>query len=112
MPWTMAAFAIGALSMVGLPPAAGFVSKWYMLGGALQAQHWVAVTVIAASTLLNAAYFAPIVYRAFFRAPQGVAHGEAPLPMVLALGASAAATVALFFFPQVPLALARALQGG
>jgi multicomponent Na+:H+ antiporter subunit D len=112
MPWTMAAFAIGALSMVGLPPAAGFVSKWYMLGGALQAQHWVAITVIAASTLLNAAYFAPIVYRAFFRAPQGAAHGEAPLPMVLALCASAAATVALFFFPQVPLALARALQGG
>jgi multicomponent Na+:H+ antiporter subunit D len=71
--------------MVGLPPAAGFVSKWYMLGGALQAQHWVAITVIAASTLLNAAYFAPIVYRAFFRAPQGAAHGEAPLPMVLAL---------------------------
>jgi multicomponent Na+:H+ antiporter subunit D len=52
------------------------------------------------------------VYRAFFRAPQGEAHGEAPLPMVLALLASAIATVALFFFPQVPLALARALQGG
>jgi multicomponent Na+:H+ antiporter subunit D len=112
MPWTLGAFAIGALSMVGLPPAAGFVSKWYMLAGALQAEHWAAVGVIAASTLLNAAYFAPIVYRAFFRAPQGEAHGEAPLPMVLALTASAAATVALFFFPQVPLALARALQGG
>jgi len=112
MPWTMGAFAVGVLSMIGLPPAAGFVSKWYMLAGALQAEHWVAVGVIAASTLLNAAYFVPIVYRAFFRAPQGAAHGEAPLPMVLALLASATATVALFFFPQVPLALARALQGG
>jgi multicomponent Na+:H+ antiporter subunit D len=112
MPWTMGAFAVGVLSMIGLPPAAGFVSKWYMLAGALQAEHWVAVGVIAASTLLNAAYFVPIVYRAFFRAPQGAAHGEAPLPMVLALLASASATVALFFFPQVPLALARALQGG
>jgi multicomponent Na+:H+ antiporter subunit D len=112
MPWTMGAFAVGVLSMIGLPPAAGFVSKWYMLAGALQSEHWVAVGVIAASTLLNAAYFAPIVYRAFFRAPQGEAHGEAPLPMVLALTTSAAATVALFFFPQVPLALARALQGG
>jgi len=111
MPWTMGAFAVGVLSMIGLPPAAGFVSKWYMLAGALQAEHWVAVGVIAASTLLNAGYFAPIVYRAFFRAPQGAAHGEAPLPMVLALLASAAATVALFFFPQVPLGLARALQG-
>jgi multicomponent Na+:H+ antiporter subunit D len=112
MPWTMGAFAVGVLSMIGLPPAAGFVSKWYMLAGALQAEHWVAVGVIAASTLLNAAYFAPIVYRAFFRAPRGEAHGEAPLPMVLALVATALATVALFFFPQVPLALASALQGG
>ncbi len=112
MPWTLGAFAIGALSMIGLPPAAGFVSKWYMLAGALQAQHWAAVGVIAASTLLNAAYFAPIVYRAFFRAPQGEAHGEAPLPMVLALVATAGATVGLFFVPDVPLALARALQGG
>jgi multicomponent Na+:H+ antiporter subunit D len=112
MPWTLGAFAIGALSMIGLPPAAGFVSKWYMLAGALQAEHWAAVGVIAASTLLNAAYFAPIVYRAFFRAPQGKAHGEAPLPMVLALVATAGATVGLFFVPDVPLALARALQGG
>ena len=112
MPWTMGAFAVGVLSMIGLPPAAGFVSKWYMLAGALQAEHWVAVGVIAASTLLNAAYFVPIVYRAFFRAPHGERHGEAPLPMVLALVATALATLALFFFPQVPLALARALPGG
>lgn len=112
MPWTLGAFAVGVLSMIGLPPAAGFVSKWYMLAGALQAGHWVAVGVIAASTLLNAAYFVPIVYRAFCRAPQGEPHGEAPLPMVLALVASALATLALFFFPQVPLALARALPGG
>ncbi len=112
MPWTMGAFAVGVLSMIGLPPAAGFVSKWYMLAGALQAEHWVAVGVIAASTLLNAAYFVPIVYRAFFRAPYGERHGEAPLPMVLALLATAGATLALFFFPQVPLALARGLQGG
>jgi multicomponent Na+:H+ antiporter subunit D len=43
MPWTMAAFTIGALSMIGLPPAAGFVSKWYMLSGAMAAQQWFAV---------------------------------------------------------------------
>src|SRR5690606_28094935 len=69
MPWTMGAFAVGALSMIGLPPAAGFVSKWYMLSGAMLAQHWTAVTVIVLSTLLNAGYFLPIVYRAFFVAP-------------------------------------------
>ena len=70
MPWTMGAFAIAALSMIGLPPAAGFISKWYMLSGAMAAQHWVAVAVIAVSTLLNAGYFLPIVYRAFFVAPR------------------------------------------
>ncbi len=67
MPWTMGAFAIGALSMIGLPPAAGFVSKWYMLSGAMAASHWPAVAVIAGSTLLNAGYFLPILHRAYFR---------------------------------------------
>ena len=111
MPWTMGAFAIAALSMIGLPPAAGFISKWYMLSGAMASQHWLAVTVIVLSTLLNAGYFLPIVYRAFFVAPpadpHGHPHGEAPLLMVIALTATAAATVLLFFFPDVPLTLAR-----
>lgn len=116
MPWTMGAFAIAALSMIGLPPAVGFVSKWYMLSGAMAAQHWLAVGVIVASTLLNAGYFLPIVYRAFFVAPPAGAHehahGEAPWPMVLALTVTAAATVLLFFLPDVPLALARQTLGG
>ncbi len=111
MPWTMGAFAVGALSMIGLPPAAGFVSKWYMMAGAMAASQWTVVAVIVASTLLNAGYFLPIVFRAFFRAPdaagQDHAHGEAPLPMVIALTITAAATVLLFFLPEVPLALAR-----
>lgn len=115
MPWTMGAFAIAAMSMIGLPPAVGFVSKWYMLSGAMAAQHWPAVAVIVASTLLNAGYFLPIVYRAFFVAPpaddHNHSHGEAPLPMVLALCATAAATVLLFFLPDVPLALARQTLG-
>ncbi|OGB54341.1 MAG: cation:proton antiporter [Burkholderiales bacterium RIFOXYD12_FULL_59_19] len=111
MPWTMGAFAIAALSMIGLPPAAGFISKWYMVSGAMASQHWLAVTVIVLSTLLNAGYFLPIIYRAFFVAPAADAHdhphGEAPLLMVIALTATASATVLLFFFPDVPLALAR-----
>jgi len=117
MPWTMAAFAIGSLSMIGLPPTAGFISKWYMLSGAMAGAHWLAVAVIVVSTLLNAGYFLPIVYRAFFVAPHDGpghrAHGEAPWPMVVALCATAAATVLLFFYPELPLALARqTLAGG
>jgi multicomponent Na+:H+ antiporter subunit D len=68
------------------------------------------VAVIVGSTLLNAGYFLPIVYRAFFVAPSGdehAAHGEAPWPMVVALCLTAAGTVLLFFWPDVPLALAQ-----
>lgn len=115
MPWTMTAFAIGALSMIGLPPAAGFVSKWYMLSGAMAAEQWIAVGVIVLSTLLNAGYFLPIIYRAFFVAPKhdenDHPHGEAPLPMVIALCLTAAGTVLLFFVPDVPLALGKQMLG-
>jgi multicomponent Na+:H+ antiporter subunit D len=116
MPWTMGAFAIGALSMIGLPPAAGFISKWFMLSGAMAAEQWLVVAVIVASTLLNAGYFLPIVYRAFFVAPRDdgdhAAHGEAPWPCVAALTITAVGTVLLFFHPELPLALARQMMLG
>ncbi len=111
MPWTFAAFGIGALSMIGLPPAAGFVSKWLLVSGALEAGHWLALGVVVASTLLNAAYFLPILYRAFFKDGDGAEHGEAPVSMVVALVATAALTVAMFFYAELPLALARGMLG-
>ena len=107
MPWTFAAFGIGALSMIGLPPAAGFVAKWYIVSGAAAAEHWLALGVITASTLLNAGYFLPIVYRAFLREPDDEEHGEAPWTMVAALLATAALTIVMFFWADLPLALAR-----
>lgn len=72
MPGTMAAFTIAAFGMIGIPPVAGFVSKWYLATGALQAeQSWV-LWVLILSTVLNACYFLPILHRAWFRpAPQG-----------------------------------------
>ena len=117
MPWTMASFAIGAISMVGLPPTVGFISKWYILLGALDAENVVAITIIVASTLLNAAYFLPIVYAAFFRREavpsQGVAvaHGEAPPAIVAGLTVSAALTILLFLFPDAALGLAGQFVG-
>ncbi len=77
MPITMAAFTIGALSMIGLPPTAGFISKWYMLSAAWETDYHFVVGVIILSTLLNAAYFLPIIYRAFFRAPAQDHHHHA-----------------------------------
>jgi multicomponent Na+:H+ antiporter subunit D len=113
MPWTLAAFGIASLSMIGLPPTAGLLSKWYMVAGALEARHGFALAVIVASTLLNAAYFLPIVYRAFLREePRGQpAHGEAPWTMVGALGLTAIASVAMFFAADLPMALAAQFRG-
>jgi len=115
MPWTMGAFAIGSLAMIGLPPTAGFLGKWLMLTGAMETANWLAVGVIVASTVLNAGYFLPIVFRAFFRPlpAHGHAHraGEAPWPIVVALTATAAGSVALFFAPQIPFTLAQLMIG-
>ena len=115
MPWTMGAFAVGSLSMIGVPPTVGFTSKWFILQGAMQAEQFVAVAVVIVSTLLNAAYFLPIVYAAFFKAPpdgDSAGHGEAPLPIVIALTMTAMGTVLLFFLPDIPLDLARQLGTG
>ena len=69
MPLTMAAFTVGALGMIGLPPVAGFISKWYLGLGALGAgAPWV-ILVLLASSLLNAAYFLPILRTAYFDEP-------------------------------------------
>jgi multicomponent Na+:H+ antiporter subunit D len=111
MPFTMTAFTIGALSLIGIPPLAGFVSKWYILSGAVAGGHLAAVAVLVASTLLNAGYFLPIVYAAFFKPPRegDAEHGEAPAPILLAMGVTALLTLFLFAFADQPLVLAKQL---
>ncbi|MAT49829.1 MAG: cation:proton antiporter [Porticoccaceae bacterium] len=101
MPITMAAFTVAALSMIGVPPTGGFVSKWYMIAGAFQLDSYFVLAVLATSTALNAAYFLPIVFRAFFRKEAGdgnLDHGEAPVPMVAAICVTAVLTLLVFFF--------------
>jgi len=114
MPWTMTAFTIGALSMIGVPPTGGFVSKWYILAGAFQADNYVAIAVIIASTALNAAYFLPIIFMAWFLeedVPPATEHGEAPFAAVLALMITAFLTLAFFFFNGPVLTLEGQLLG-
>ena len=77
------------------------------------------MAVVVVSTLLNAGYFLPIVYAAFFRResnpeddnPGHADHGEAPIMMVGALSLTAMGTVVFFFFPDLPLELARHILG-
>ena len=115
MPVTMTAFAIGSLAMIGFPPTAAIWSKWYLAVGAGSLSNYAVLAVLFLSTILNAAYFLPIVWRAFFVAPPsadpsgvGAQPGikEAPWPCVVALSATACLTLLLFFFPQVVLELA------
>ena len=61
------AYGVLALAMVGVPPAVGFVGKWYIALGAVEAQSWPLVVVILVSTLLTLAYFARVIERMFFR---------------------------------------------
>lgn len=103
MPLTMGVFAVAALGMAGLPPASGFVSKWYLIRGALEAGEWPFVGVLLASSLLNLGYFFPIVISAFFAAsPEGPAVREAPPALLVPLTLTGILSVALGLVPDAP----------
>ncbi|MDD5700520.1 MAG: monovalent cation/H+ antiporter subunit D family protein [Dehalococcoidales bacterium] len=72
MPWTMGAFTVAAISMVGIPPAAGFFSKWYLVLGSVDANNWVFVAVILISSLLNAVYFFRVLEKVYATKPDNV----------------------------------------
>jgi len=113
MPFTMAAFTVAALSMIGMPPIGGFISKWYLALGAVEAGQLPILIVLAGSTILNACYFLPIVHRAFFKEPEAGSgdHNngihEAPAMMVGALLLTTTGAVALFFKPSLFLDLTK-----
>jgi multicomponent Na+:H+ antiporter subunit D len=112
MPWTFGAFAVAALSMIGAPPVAGFISKLYLLVGALDAKAIGILVVLVASTLLNAAYFVPVVYHGFFGQPPADDHhhhGEAPLALVIPLCLTAAISVLLGLYPDFFMQFAQAV---
>ncbi|KIH75695.1 multicomponent Na+:H+ antiporter subunit D [Geoalkalibacter ferrihydriticus] len=111
MPWTLAAFTLAALGMIGVPPMVGFISKWYLALGGLEAgQSWV-VALLVVSTLLNAAYFLPILYTAWFGVRQqpwphenlGNAHRETTWALLLPPLVTAALVVLLGVLASAPL---------
>ena len=112
MPWTMAAFALASLSVVGIPLTSGFVSKWYLALGTVDGGRLVLLGVLLVSSLLNAMYLGSIVYKAYFEkeSPTSEEIREAPW-MVAPLAISAAASLILGLYPIPVLELAgRAMQ--
>ena len=112
MPITMVAFAIGATGMCGIPPVAGFISKWYLCLGTVQAGAYIFLCVILVSSILDVIYFFPIVRMAFFKKPEGDTFTNAnwfpnmetqkPLYifMIVPLAVTASFSIIFCFFPN------------
>lgn len=110
MPVTMAAFFIGSLSVIGLPPFGGFISKWYLLLGSIESDNFFMSGVILFSSLLNAAYFLPVIFYAFFCPKDESAFGqrikEASVWCVVPSVVTAGCSVIFFFYPHLFVQLA------
>lgn len=104
MPLTFAAFAVGSLSIIGLPPFGGLWGKWYLVLGALDAQQMTIVAILLISSVLNVMYLLPIPFRAFFGKPpadgSGDQYNEAPVPCLIAIGITSLGCLLLFLFPE------------
>lgn len=123
MPWTAAAFTVGAMAMIGIPPTVGFFSKWYLALGSIERRGWIFLAVILLSSLLNAAYFFRVIERMYlkqhsptpFKLPERkISRDEAPLSMLAPTLIFAAALIVFGFLNAwiVKGILTRALPPG
>ncbi len=69
MPWTMGAFVLGGLSLVGIPLTVGFISKWYLIVAALEQQMWWLAGLVLISSLLALVYVWRVIEIAYFGTP-------------------------------------------
>lgn len=117
MPVTFAAFFIGALGVIGLPPAGGFFSKWFLILGTLESGQMIFMVVLLLSSFLNAFYFLPIVFKGFFPKSAGsdpsspVKIEEAPFCCVAPLTITALISIMLFFTPDLFIDLIKIALG-
>lgn len=116
MPITFAAFFLGSLSIIGLPPTGGAWSKWYLALGAAEGHHFIFVGVLMLSSLLSIGYLMPVVVRAFFREPADADADagirEASPLMLIPLCATALASVGLFYWAPKIRELLLPIVGG
>ncbi len=115
MPFTMFAFLIGSLSIIGIPPFAGAWSKWYLVLASIEAHRYVAAGVLLISSLLNVLYLLPIPIYAFFASATNDHHTdglhEAPLACVLPLSLTAIGCLVLYIYPEPVLDLLLMIGG-
>jgi multicomponent Na+:H+ antiporter subunit D len=115
MPFTFGAFAIASLSMIGAPPVAGFVTKWYLLVGSMEAHQIGILLILIGSTVLNVGYFAPVTLRAFFgKRPHGEGETgikEAPLSMLIPILIAATISVIIGIYPNFMMQFVKMVTG-
>lgn len=115
MPFTFGAFAIASLSMIGAPPVGGFITKWSLLMGSIQAHQMGILLILIASTMLNVGYFAPITIKAFFgKRPEGETFQgikEAPLSMLIPILIACTVSVLLGIFPNFMMQFVKVVTG-
>ncbi len=120
MPWTMGAFTLASIGLAGIPPVNGFISKWQLGLGSLQAGELLPLAVLVLSGILNAGYFAPIIFRAFLKTPTvPYEQGEASSAMVIPLLVTAVLSLLLgldpdmfFHFHRLAVAVSGSILGG
>jgi len=118
MPLTLACFSLAALTAVGLPPMNVFVVKWYLSLGALSAEQPLLILFLLASSLLNAAYYLPIVFRAYFGAENrdlqaNLVWDRLPWPMTVAMLCFAIGCIIFSLGPvNLPLELTKRIAAG
>ncbi|MGB1263056.1 MAG: monovalent cation/H+ antiporter subunit D family protein [Cognaticolwellia sp.] len=127
MPFTMMAFFIASLSIIGVPPTGGTWSKWFLLMGTMESQQWILMSVLMLSSLLNIAYLLPIPFHAFFSSALTQAQNnpasyeqkfsreeikEAPFASLIAIGITTLGCLILFIYPQPLFALSAAILAG
>ncbi|MEM7173069.1 MAG: monovalent cation/H+ antiporter subunit D family protein [Pseudomonadota bacterium] len=112
MPWTMAAFVAGGLSLIGVPATVGFISKWYLIQAALERGWWPVAILIVLSSLLAVIYIWRLVEVAYFRAPtKGPARCEAPLSMLVPLWLIVGANIYFGIDADLTVSVARLAAG-
>lgn len=107
MPYTAAAFLIGAFSIIGIPPTCGFFSKWFLISGAIETGHWQFATALLLSSLICAVLFFRLIEIGYFgkldsegHSHQAIAIDEAPLSMLIPMLLTAASLVIIGIYTK------------